>query len=169
MEVEVIQETPGLLITFLENWGELTVAIVALLVSLIAMIKASKAEKLQNKINELELLIKQNEYEKIQKEQEKANYSCVEARVISLGSKKHHMRIWNSGNTTVYNVSAHFDGDVDIMILDGEKQPFEELEPNKNYDLSLFLYGGSQRKFKIITEWEDKDGNKHSKTQMGDV
>ena len=157
------------LITYVENWGELTVSALALVVSIFAMIKASKAEKIQNKLNEIELIIKQYEYDKIKKEQEEAAHSRVEARVISIGSGNYRMKVWNSGNTTVYNVSVRFDGDIDIFIMDEDKQPFEELEPGKNYELLLITCGGSTRKFKIITEWEDKTGERHSKTQMGDI
>ena len=66
-------------------------------------------------------------------------------------------------------MTARFDGDVGIMIMDRGKQPFEELEPGKNYELNLITYDGSTSKFRIITEWEDKDGTKRSKTQMGDL
>ena len=79
------------------------------------------------------------------------------------------MKVWNSGNVTVYNVRADFDGVSGIDIFDKDKQPFEELEPQKNYELRLIVFGACDTKFKIITEWEDSEGKKHSKTQMGDL
>lgn len=69
---------------------------------------------------------------------------------------------------TAYNVSARFDGDVGIMIMDREKQPFEELEAGKSYELILITHNGSASKFRIITEWTDSSGKQHTKTQMGD-
>ena len=78
------------------------------------------------------------------------------------------LKVWNSGNATAYNVSARFDGDVGIIIMDQEKQPFEELEARKSYELVLITYSGSASKFRIITEWTDLSGNQHIKTQMGD-
>lgn len=159
-------------LTFLKSWKDVIEIIITLLslpISIIAYFKASKANKLQNKINEIDLKLKQYEQEKMEKEKEEANSSCVEARVVTIGKGKHRMKVWNSGNTTVYNVSARFDGDVGIIIMDREKQPFEELEPGKNFELVLVTYDGSITKFKIITEWEDSNGAKHQKSQMGDL
>ena len=67
-----------------------------------------------------------------------------------------------------HHVFARFDGDVGIMIMDQEKQPFEELEARKSYELVLITHNGSASKFKIVTEWTDSSGNQHTKTQMGD-
>lgn len=158
-------------VDFLLKWKdliELIITVLAFVFSFIAMIKSSKADKLQKKINTLELQLKQNEVDKIKKEQEESEETCVEARVVNLGNDKYRMKVWNSGKNTVYNVTARFDGDVNIIIYDKDKQPFEELEPMKNYELVLIAYSGSASKFKIITEWEDKNGNKHRKEQLGD-
>lgn len=154
---------------FLDNWGALIIAGISLLVAIISLFKSSKAQRLQNKVNELELKIKQNELERIAKEKESATIACVEARVINVGKGKYSLKVWNSGNATAYNVIAQFDGDVGIMILDEEKQPFEELEARKNYELILVTHFGSSSKFKIITEWTDSNGKHHKKTQMGDL
>lgn len=164
-----IKEIICAVIAFIEDWGELLIALAALVVSIVAIVKSSKAQKLQNRINELEIQIKQYEVDKIKKEQDEASNSCVEARVVTMGAGKHRMKVWNSGNTTVYNVSASFDGNPGIMIMDRDKQPFEELEPGKNYELVLITYDGSTSKFRIITEWEDKEGIKRSRSQMGDL
>lgn len=51
--------------------------------------------------------------------------------------------------------------------MDREKQPFEELEARKSYELIL-ITNGSASKFRIITEWTDSSGKQHTKTQMGD-
>ena len=92
----------------------------------------------------------------------------MEARVISIGQGKHRLKVWNSGNAPAYNVCAKFDGDPKIIVFSNDKQPFDVLEPNKNYELALIVHSGSAHKFKIVTEWIDADGNHQSKTQMGD-
>lgn len=153
---------------FLENWGTLLIAAISLLVAIISLFKSSKAQCIQNKVNELELKIKQNELDRIAKEREDSVRACVEARFITVGKGKHRLKVWNSGNATAYNVTARFDGDVGIMIMDREKQPFEELEARKSYELILITHYGSASKFRIITEWTDSSGKQHSKTQMGD-
>ena len=153
---------------FLKEWGALIVAVISLLIAAISLFKSSKAQRIQNKVNELELEIKQNQLDRIAKEKADAERACVEARFITVGKGKHRLKVWNSGNATAYNVTARFDGDVGIMIWNQEKQPFEELEAKKNYELILVTHTGSASKFRIITEWTDANGEKHTKTQMGD-
>lgn len=162
--IEILQEA----VLFIKNWGTLIIAGISLLVAVISLFKSSKAQRLQNKVNELELKIKQNELNRIAKENEAADLACVEARFITVGKGKHRLKVWNSGNATAYNVTARFDGDVGIMIMDQEKQPFEELEARKSYELVLITHIGSASKFRIITEWTDANGEQHAKTQMGD-
>lgn len=154
---------------FIEDWGTLIIASISLLVAIISLIKSSKAQRLQNNVNELEFKIKKNELERIAKEKEAASLACVEARFITVGKGNHRLKVWNSGNATAYNVTARFDGDVGIIIMDREKQPFEELEARKSYELVLITHSGSASKFKIITEWADANGEPHTKMQMGDL
>ena len=162
--IKILQE----IVSFIEDWGALILSAISLLIAIISLFKSSKAQRLQNKINELELKIKENELERIAKEKEEAELTCVEARFITVGKGKHRLKVWNSGNATAYNVTARFDGDVGIIIMDRDKQPFDELEARKSYELVLVTYGGSASKFKIITEWTDGSGKQHTKTQMGD-
>ena len=157
------------LIKFAENWGELSIAAISLLIAVIALFKSSKAEKLQNRVNQMEIKIKEYELERIEKEKEESESSCVEARVITIGKGKHRLKVWNSGNTTVYGVTARFDGDPGIFIVDQDKQPFDELEPGKSYELVIVPYGDYGSKFRLITEWTDLRGKKQSKSQMGDI
>lgn len=167
--MEILKENLPMLVEFVENWGELTIAGISLLVAVIALIKSSKAEKLQNRVNEMEIKIKEYELERITKEKEESESSCVEARIVTIGKGKHRLKVWNSGNTTVYGVTARFDGNPGIIIVSKDKQPFDELEPGKNYELVVIPYGQHASKFKIITEWTDLGGKKQSKSQMGDL
>ena len=148
---------------------EIIITFLSFVISVIAMIKASKANKLQDKINKLELKLKQNEVDKLEKEKAEEKRICVEARVVRISKDKTVMKVWNSGNATAYNVTAYFQDDVGIRIFDQNKQPYDFLGPNKNYELILMTYLGSKSKFVIITEWEDKDGNKQKKSQMCDL
>lgn len=167
-DMEVLINTLKEMVSFIKDWGALIIAGISLLVAIISLFKSSKAQRLQNKVNELELKIKQDELDKITKEKEDAELACVEARFITVGKGKHRLKVWNSGNATAYHVSARFDGDVGIMIMGQEKQPFEELEARKSYELVLITHNGSASKFRIVTEWTDSSGNQHTKTQMGD-
>lgn len=144
------------------------ISAISLFVAIISLIKSSKSQELQNRVNELELQIKQKEVERIAKEKEAESLACVEARFITVGKGKHRLKVWNSGNAAAFNVTARFDGDPQIIIMDNEKQPFEELDARKSYELPLITYAGSASKFRIVTEWTDVNGERHSKTQMGD-
>ena len=108
--MEVLISTLQKIATFIEDWGALIIAGISLLVAVISLYKSSKAQCLQNKVNELELKIKQNELDRIAKEKEDAVLACVEARFITVGKGKHRLKVWNSGNATAYNVTARFDG-----------------------------------------------------------
>lgn len=156
-------------INFAEDWGALVIASISLLVAFVSLVKSSRAQNIQTQVNELELRIKQYELENIEKEQAAANKPCIEARMITIGTGKHRLKVWNSGNSTAYNVVAKFEEGSNIIIMDKEKMPYDELEPNKSFELVLITHFGSASKFKIITEWTDADNKQQVKTQMGDI
>lgn len=140
----------------------------ALIVSVISWIQSSKAQSLQNRINELDLKLKKFELAEKERQESELSKSCVEARVTSIGKGKYKLKVWNSGNTTVSYVTARIEAD-GIMMMDSKKMPFDQLEPQKNFDISLIVAGHVDRKFHIITEWTDANGQKQSKDQMGDI
>ena len=102
-------------------------------------------------------------------EEENEKKACVEARVYELSNGKYRLKVWNSGNVSAHNVTARFNEDSKIILMDREKMPFEILEPQKSFELVIVIYNSSARKFTITTEWEDEKGEKQSKTQMGDL
>lgn len=131
--------------------------------------KILQGSKIQTQANELEFRIKKYELETIEKKQADADKACVEARIIKMGAGKHRLKVWNSGKATAYNVVAWFEKDAVLLIMDNGKMPYDELEPNKNFKLSLITHGGTAPKFRITTEWVDANGEQHSKTQMGNI
>ena len=145
------------------KYGELLISAVSLIIAIFALYKSSKAEKLQAQLNKMELQLKKYELEKIDAEKRDALLSCVEARVVKIGKGRYKMKIWNSGNTVAYDVTANFVGNPNIIISDEKKQPFEILEPKKNYELNLLVHCGSARKFCVKTEWKDENGVYKSK------
>ena len=94
-----------------------------LIVAIISLFKSSKAQRLQNKVNELELKIKQNELDKIAKEKEDSVLACVEARFITVGKGKHRLKVWNSGNATAYNVKNPWVLGIGTTVIDGRSCP----------------------------------------------
>lgn len=140
---------------------------ISLLVAILSFGFSLPAQKLQNKINEMEIKLK--EYELNQIESNNKKVACVEARVIKISSGKYRLKVWNSGNDTAFNVSAHFEDGTNIMIGNHDKMPYEILEENKSFEMWLITHMGSANKFKILTEWEDSEGNKQEKVQIGDL
>ena len=155
-------------VDFIKTWGALIVATASLLIAIISLIKSAKAQKLQNKINKIELSIKQHELDKIAIEKAEATRSCVEARVIQISNNKWKLKVWNSGNVKVFNVNAILEDGSEIIMVDS-KMPFDELEPNKSFEEHLIVHMGSARKFKITTSWTDEQGNKQEKVQMASL
>lgn len=151
---------------FLKDWGALIVAALSLIVAIVSLIKSFHSQWLQNKIYELDKKLKSYELEKIAKVEAEKNFSRVEARIVKVG-KHYRLKIWNSGNTVVYNVSAEIDKEAGIVILE-EKMPFEMLEPQKGFEVSAIHYGGVP-KFKIITIWFAESKTQHQKEQFVDI
>lgn len=159
----------NLIVGLTKEWGSLIVSVISLIIAIVSIIKSSKAQSLQNKVNELELQLKKNELERIEKEKEKAGLSCVEARVISMGAGKYRLKVWNSGNTTVTNVNASFEEENTPIILDSDMLPYDELGPNKSFELVITVFNGTLSKFHINTEWIDINGELCHKKQMGSI
>lgn len=153
--------------TFVKKHWEPIISVFSFALAMISLFRSEKAQKLQNRVNEMELKLKQYEIEKIEKEKEEASSSEVQARVVRLGDSKYKMKVWNSGHTTTFNVVARFEGNPKIIVSNNNIMPFDELAPNKNFDLWLIVHMGSALKFVIITEWKDELGIHHEKRQMG--
>lgn len=144
------------------------ISALALVVSVVSFIFSNKSQSLQDKVNELELIIKKAEVEVIEKEKANKDVPCVEARFVRISDKKKRIRVWNSGNATAYNVKVSIPEEYGVIIFT-DKIPYEMLESNKSFDNVAIIHNGSASTFKIITEWEDDKGNKYKKEQMGDI
>lgn len=145
----------------------IVISAISLLLAIVSFVFSLPAQKLQNKINKLELQLKEYELNQIKNESKKE--ACIQARVIKISSGKYRLKVWNSGNADAFDISVHFEEGTNIMIGDQEKIPFDVLEENKSFELWLIVHSGSARKFRIVTEWRDTEGNTHSKSQMGDI
>ena len=142
----------------------ITISGVSLLISIISFVFSAKSQQLQNRVNEVEIKLKQYELE----EKERQKSSCVQARIIHVSKNSYKMKIWNSGNSKAKNVTASWN-DESVIVLNRNKMPFEVLEPQKNFDLSIAVYDGMPEKVRVITEWEDEDGNSNQNEQWCDL
>lgn len=146
----------------------LIISAVSLIFAVISFFMSIKAQRLQNKVNEFEVKIKEFELIELEKAEKEKNSSCVEARMVRISKGKYKLKVWNSGNTKVTNVSANIPQESGI-ILYNDKMPFEFLEPQKSFEIVAICHMGSSSKFLITTEWTDQDGNHQKKEQMGDI
>ena len=166
--VEIVIPWTQLILSFIKTWSALIISALSLLVAIISIAKSSKAQKLQNKVNEIELKLKEYELDKVTKEKEAANSALVQARIIRLGKDQYRLKIWNSGGGTARNVTARFEDNPQIIMFDNDKMPFEELEPMKSFEVVLLVHRGSAHKAKVLTEWDNPEGVHSSKSQMVD-
>lgn len=143
------------------------ISAVSLILSVVSFVLSIKSQKLQDQVNEIELKLKN--YELAEKEREQHKEPCVEARINHITKNDYKVRVWNSGNAVAKNVVATWDGAKSILCLERDKMPFEFLEPQKGFDLSISKYGGSPSKICIKTAWEDSRGVKNSKEQWCDL
>ena len=120
------------------------------------------------KINKLEEKIKQYELDKIEQEkciEQKAN---IEARITRISSGNYRIKIWNSGNATAYNVDYDIPSEYRI-ILHKQVTPFELLEPDEYFEELIILTTSSNRKYKVITSWNDQAGNECSNEKIRSI
>lgn len=140
---------------------------ISLLIAIISFAFSLSAQHLQNKVNQLEIKLKQ--YEIAEKEKEGQRVSCVEARIIHVIKTNYKIKVWNSGNVAVKNVTASIDNSAQLILIDRDKMPYEILEPQKSFELRISTYDASPSKIYIVTEWEDEEGNKQTKKQLCDL
>ena len=142
-------------------------SILSLLLAIISFVVSFKSQRLQNRVNIIELKLKQYELDAKEKEQQKV--PLVEARIVHVIKNEYKIKVWNSGNGIARSVSALWEPTDGIIFLDGNKMPFEFLEPQKGFELSIHTYYGAAGKLCITTEWEDETGKKHAKIQLCDM
>lgn len=149
------------------EFASLIISGISLILAIYSLRKSIKSQDLQDRVNEIELKLK--EYELAEKEKQQQKEACIEARVIHVNRSNYKIKIWNSGNSIAKNITASWDDTNEILLLNKDKMPFEFLEPQKGFELSVFAYDGSVNKLCIKTEWEDDRSEMHEKTQWCDL
>ena len=145
------------MVDFLQNWGGLIVSIVSLVIAVISLVISYRTQKLQDKVNSLEVKIKQYELEKI---------TLVEVNVVKVSNNNYKLRVFNNSDKSVFNVKVKIDKEYNVPIIDNDVLPLETLEPKNSFDLIIIRYMNSASKFYVITEWEDENGKTLSNKQL---
>lgn len=60
------------------------IPIIALILSVISLVKSVRGQKLQDRINEIEIKLKEYELLELEKKQNETKHQCVEARVVRI-------------------------------------------------------------------------------------
>lgn len=126
-----------------------------------------KSQHLQNRVNEIEIKLKEYQLEATERQQQKV--PVVEVRIIHIVKNQYKIKIWNSENGVAKNVVASWDEITGIINFHKEKMPFELLEPQKSFELLIYVYDFHSHKLCITTEWENEQGEKNTKKQWCDM
>ena len=144
------------------------IPIISFVFSLIAIHKANKSKATDEKLKELELIIKEFQASEIEKKMNETLEAKVEARIVKISQNDYKMKIWNSGKLEAFKVSAEIPQEYEVIVL-SNKMPFEYLNPGDSFEENVVFHMGSQRKFIITTKWEDGDGNQKTFSKLSSV
>jgi len=120
------------------------------------------------RINKIEEKIKQYELDKIEQEKRIEPKANIEARITKISSGNYRIKVWNSGNATAYNVDYDIPSECRIL-LHKQITPFEVLEPDEYFEELIILTTSSNRKYKVITKWNDQAGNECSHEKIRSI
>lgn len=155
-------------LSFVATWAPIVISLVSLIASVILSVKSYQLEKHNTKqsevLQQLQLQLGELQLQKAQEEAAAKTSSKVEARHVSIGFKKHHIRIANVGATVVTDVTTTCKEGPYSYIQN--KEPFERLEPGESFDQAVFFTYGSPSKFTITTHWHDANGVEHSRDNI---
>ena len=113
---------------------------------------------LQGKVNSLIL-------EKEQREADQAGQAELGASFLSIGSKKHRLKIFNKGKVAAHNVNITFLSGNDIVPNSEieDKFPMEHIDPGQAVELIAAVHKQTKRKHAIRLKWSDPNGEEREK------
>lgn len=164
-----------LILNIIKNIALYVMLIAAFLLSLLAYLKSKECtqvkielDDIQKRLNEYDLKLKQYELEKIEKERNQEIKANIEARIVEISKGKYKIKIWNSGNERAYDVDYNIPPEFHIT-LTKFVTPFEYLDVGKYFEEDVIISMESERKFKIITSWNDRKGQEFTNDIIGSI
>lgn len=155
---------------FIKDIAIYIMPIAAVIVSLVALKRSKDSvevkvqlSEVEQKLKEYDLALKARELEKIKEQEEKKAF--VEARIVYISKNNYKLKVWNSGNEKAYNIDVTIPEEYSIIIMK-QKLPFEYLEPNNSFEETVVIHMNSSSKFKIISSWENENGDKFTNEQL---
>lgn len=147
-------------VPFIKDWGALIIAGISLLVAIISLFKSSKAQRLQNKVNELELKIKQNELDKIAKEKEDSVLACVKSLLGNILSEEQaaQFTVENVTNALSHGLTESFLNAALSLRDEVKKDTWSVCFSENGFNEVLWLkYADQHRGFVQIYDLENND------------
>lgn len=141
------------------------IAAVALLFSGYATWRSRGLRKKEEELIEIQHKLNALMLDKEEREAQSANAAELGANFITLGSKKHRLKVFNKGKATAYQVSLEFpEGNDSIMDSDlQEKFPMESMEPGQSVELIASFSMQTKRKQAIKLHWKNAGGESFEK------
>lgn len=120
--------------------------------------KEEELTQIQHKLNALML-------EKEEREVKSANAAELGANFITLGSKKHRLKVFNKGKATAYQVSLDFPEGNDCIMNAAleEKFPMELMETGQSVELIASFSMQTRRKQAIRLHWKNAESESFEK------
>lgn len=141
------------------------IAFIALLLSLYVAWRTHTFKKREAEL--LEIQCKLNTLILDKEEQEAAHQKMADlsANFVTIGSKKHRLRISNRGKATAYHVTIGFPEGNDIIPEEviHEKFPLESLESGQSVELIAVVGFGTKSKLAVQIAWQSDSGEKKDK------
>lgn len=164
-----------LILEIIKNIALYVMPIAAFLLSCLAYLKSKECaqvklelDDVQTRLNEYDLKLKQYELEKIEKERNQRKKANIEARIVKISKGKYKIKIWNSGNERAYDIDYNIPPEFHIT-LTKFITPFEYLDVGKYFEEDVIISMESERKFKIITSWNDGKGQEFTSDIIGSI
>lgn len=141
------------------------IAAMALLLSIYATWQSNKSKRQEEELLDVQKKVNALILEKEKRELLQATRADLSASFISIGSKKHRLKIFNKGKATATDIHIDFpDGNEVIIDSDiREKFPLAIMEPGQSVELLAAVLMETRRKHVIRLTWLDTDGGKQEK------
>lgn len=140
------------------------IAVLALALSGYSVWKSLQFQEQQRELLEIRKKVNNLVLAREQAEAQASSHAEISARLITIGSKNHRLRIFNKGKATARNVRIDFpDGNQLIMESDiDQKLPMEFMQPGQTVELIAALVMNSPRKLRVQLRWQDEDGEEQN-------
>lgn len=144
--------------------GEI-IAGLAFLLSVYATWRTHRFKKSEEELLDIQKKLNALIIDKEEREAANEKKADIGANFITIGSKKHRLKVFNKGKATAYNVTIDFP-EGNHVILDQDikrKFPLESLERGQSVELIAVVAMHTKSKLAIRLSWQNEDGKTDDK------